>query len=129
MCHQPDFGVWEFMFCSSLEYKRTVSPRAVTFVAMKPINPKYKTRMAASSIGDRSPPMDAVKLGTGKMLISPRWTHAIANVNNRRAIPTKRILIPEDSEVSICSLAPHQFTVTVGGCSTITQRPTLSELR
>lgn len=112
----------EFVFVS-LACKSRVKPLAVTFVAIKPINPKYRTRMPASIRGDKADPKASIRLGTGSMLMSPRWMHAIVKVTSKREVPTKAIRIPEVSEGSILNLASHQFTVTVGGCSTITQRP------
>jgi hypothetical protein len=52
---------------------------------------------------------------------------AIVNVISRRAMPVRRIVIPEVSEDFIRNITSTQFTVTVGGYSTITQRPMYPE--
>jgi hypothetical protein len=116
--------------CCSLARKRAVVPLAVTVEAIHPINPRYRIRMAASTSGERDSPKDAMRLGTGSTLMSPyRWIQAKMKVTSRRAMPTRRMAIPDASEDFAFNLTSTQSTVTVGGCSTITQRPTSSELR
>ena len=56
---------------SSLARKRAVTPLAITMEAIQPINPRYRTRMAASMRGDKPSPKDAVRLRTGRTLMSP----------------------------------------------------------
>jgi len=48
-----------------------VTPLAVTVEAIQPITPRYIIRMAASMRGDKASPKDAMRLGTGRTLISP----------------------------------------------------------
>ena len=107
-----------------------VVPLAVTVEAIHPINPRYMIRMAASTSGEKASPKVAMRLGTGSTLMSPyRWMQEKMNVTSRRAMPTRRMTIPEATEDFTFNQTSTQSTVTVGGYSTITQRPKSSELR
>jgi hypothetical protein len=122
-------GFRQTLLSSSLACKRTVIPLAVTVEAIQPITPRYRIRMAASTSGDKASPKVAMRLGTGSTLMSPcRWIQAAMKVISRRAMPVRRMAIPEASEDFIRNQTSTQFTVTVGGCSTITQRPTCPEV-
>jgi len=48
-----------------------VIPLAVTVEAIQPITPRYRIRMAVSMRGDKASPKDAMRLGTGRTLMSP----------------------------------------------------------
>jgi len=114
---------------SSLACRRTVTPLAVTVEAIQPITPRYRTLMAASTSGDKASPKVAMRLGTGRTLMSPyRWIQATMKVISRRAMPVRRMAIPGASEDFVHNQTSTQFTVTVGGCSTITQRPLYPEV-
>jgi len=110
-------------------FKSIFIPLVVTVEAIQPKIPKYKNRIATSIRGDKVSPKDHTNPGIGNTLIRPkRFKKARMKVNPKRVRLITKMNIPEVSDGLIRNLESLQSTVTIGGCSTITQRPTSSTL-